>query len=98
MQTRFDWGRLIMTLILISGALLSFVLDWSSNHLLNPDWHPHARFHGALLLFLLSGVSLAGVWMLWRKSKEPEVAMKLCAFISGSFSSRFFYVTFLLPA
>lgn len=66
-------------------AALSFALDWSANHLLNPAWHGHARFHGALLLFLLAGVSLTGVWLLWRDSKEPDVAVKAAALISASF-------------
>lgn len=62
-----------MTFVLVAGAVMAFPLDWSANHLLNPAWHPHARFHGALLLFLLAGVSGAGVWLLWRDSREPEV-------------------------
>lgn len=91
-------GRLLMTLILLAGAASGFVLDWSSNHLLNPLWHPHARFHGALLLFFLTGVSATGVWLLWRESREPEVALKVAALISLSFWTPFFYVTFLLPS
>jgi len=86
-----------MTAVLIVQAVLGFALDWRGNHLLNPLWHPHARFHGALLLFLLSGVSATGVWMIWRKSREPEVAIHAAALISLSFWSPFFYATFLLP-
>lgn len=86
-----------MTCVLIAGAVLGFALDWTANHLLNPLWHPHARFHGALLLFTLAGVSATGVWLLWRPSKEPEVAMKAAAFLSASFWTPFFYITFLLP-
>lgn len=87
-----------MTFVLLLGVVLGFALDWSGNHLLNPLWHPHARFHGALLLFLLTGVSATGVWLLWRDSKEPEVAIKVAALISLSFWTPFFYVTFLLPS
>ena len=86
-----------MTLVLVTQACLGFALDWSGNHLLHPAWHPHARFHGALLLFLLTGVSATGVWLLWRKSKEPEVAMTAAALISASFWTPFFYITSLLP-
>jgi Family of unknown function (DUF6640) len=97
-MTRIKLGRLLMTLILVLQALLGFVLDWRSNHLLNPLWVPHARFHGALLLFLLAGVSATGVWLLWRKSQEPEVAVKATALTSASFWTPFFYITFLLPS
>jgi hypothetical protein len=86
-----------MTFVLAAQAILGFALDWSPNHLLNPEWHAHARFHGALLLFLLTGVSATGLWLLWRESKEPEVAIKATVLISISFWTPFFYVTFLLP-
>jgi hypothetical protein len=95
---RLRLGRLILTFVLMMQAVLGFALDWSSNHLLNPLWHPHARFHGALLLFLLTGVSMMGVWLMWRQSKEPELAFKVAALISFSFWTPFFYITFLLPS
>jgi hypothetical protein len=94
---RLKLARAILTGVLLFGAALSFVLDWSANHLLNPAWHGHARFHGALLLFLLAGVSLTGVWLLWRDSKEPDVAVKTAALISASFWTPLFYITSVLP-
>lgn len=96
-MNRAKGARLTMSAVLIAGAISSFILDWRANHLLNPDWHPHAKFHGALLLFFLSGVSATGLWLLWRQSKEPEVALKAAAFISLSFWTPLFYIPFLLP-
>jgi hypothetical protein len=87
-----------MTMVLAVGAIASFALDWSSNHLLNPQWHAHARFHGALLLFFLAGASSVAIWLLWRRSKEPEVAFKVAAFLSISYWTPLFYVPFLLPS
>ena len=43
-MNRMELGRWIMTGILLMQSLLGFALDWSGNHLLNPLWHPHARF------------------------------------------------------
>jgi hypothetical protein len=97
-MNRMAIGRLLLTGILLMQSVLGFALDWSGNHLLNPLWHPHARFHGALLLFLLTGVSLLGIWLLWRRSKEPEIAIVAAAVISLSFWTPFFYITFLLPS
>ena len=96
-MNRTQLARVILTVVLVAGAALSFLLDWSANHLLNPSWHPHARFHGALLLFLLAGVSATGVWLLWRKSKEPEVALKVAGLISASFWTPLFYISSVLP-
>lgn len=39
-----------------------------------------------------------GVWMLWRKSSEPELAFKVAALISVSFWAPLFFTPFLLPA
>ena len=94
---RQEIARIILTAVLLAGAAMSFVLDWSANHLLNPAWPGHAKFHGALLLFLLAGVSLTGVWLLWRDSREPEVALSTAALISASFWTPLFYITWLLP-
>jgi hypothetical protein len=95
---RIRVARLLMTFVLLGGTALSFILDWSSNHLLNPLWHPHARFHGALLLFLLAGVSATGTWLLWRRSKEPEVAFRVAAALSVAYWTPLFYIPFLLPS
>ena len=90
-------ARVILTVVLVAGVVASFALDWSTNHLLNPAWPGHARFHGALLLFLLAGVSATGVWLLWRHSPEPEVAVKAATAISISFWTPLFYITSVLP-
>jgi hypothetical protein len=96
-MTKPQLGKYLLTLILAAQAVMGFVLDWKSNHLLSPEWHPHARFHGGLLLFLLAGVSGTGLWLLWRESKEPEVALKAAAFISLSFWTPFLYVGAIVP-
>ncbi|HEX8713271.1 MAG TPA: hypothetical protein VF730_15425 [Terracidiphilus sp.] len=95
---RITGARVLMTLILLGGSALSFALDWRSNHLLNPLWVPHARFHGALLLFFLAGISSMGTWLLWRKSAEPRLAFKICLHISIAYWTPLFYVPFALPS
>ena len=91
-------ARLMMTFVLLGGSVASFIFDWRSNHLLNPLWHPHARFHGALLLFFLAGVSLCGTWLLWRNSREPQLAFTIAALISVSYWTPLFYIPFVLPS
>lgn len=91
-------ARSLMSVLLLGGSALSFLLDWSPNHLLNPLWHPHARFHGALLLFFLAGVSVTGTWLLWRRSTELEVAFKVALLILLSYWTPLFFVPFLLPS
>lgn len=89
-------GRLLLTFVLVGGALMSFLLDWSPNHLLNPLWHPHARYHSAILLFLFAGVAATATWLLWRRSQEPATAFTAAALLSLSYWTPFFYVPMLL--
>ena len=96
-MNRLSIPKILMSFILVGQAVSGFALDWSPNHLLNPAWHPHAKFHGALLLFFLAGVSGTGLWLLWRDSKEPAVALKAAALISASFWTPLFYITSILP-
>src|SRR5260370_36140713 len=95
---RIVLARVLMTFVLMGGSVLSFVLDWSSIHLLDPLWDPHARFHGALLLFLLAGVSIMATWLLWRRSKEPEVAFMVATAISVAYWTPLFYIPLVLPS
>jgi hypothetical protein len=92
-------AKLLLTVVLIGGAILSFLLDWSQNHLLNPLWHPHARYHSAILLFLYAGVACTATWLLWRRSLEPATAFTAAALLSLSYWTPFFYVPqLLMPA
>jgi hypothetical protein len=97
MNRRCVVGKWLLTLVLLGGALVSFVLDWQANHLLNPLWHPHARYHGAILLFLFAGVASVGTWLLWRRSREPGVAFTAASLLSLAYWTPFFYVPGLLP-
>lgn len=96
-MNRMMVSKVLLTGVLCLGAVGSFVLDWSSNHLLSPLWHPHAKFHGAVLLFLFAGVAATGTWLLWRRSKEPQVALTAAALLSLSYWTPFYYIPFLLP-
>jgi hypothetical protein len=90
-------ARWLLTFILAAQAVSSFALDWSPNHLLNPLWHPHARFHGGLLLFFLAGASATGLWLLWRRSLEPQVGVTVAALIALSFWTPLLYAGLLVP-
>lgn len=77
---RTKTGRclLSMAMILTIVASIGFNwLGWTGHHIFNPEWHPHARFHGAQLSFLIVALSLGCGWLLWRRSVEPRLAVGL---------------------
>jgi len=90
-------GKLVLTFVLVVGAIVSTAVDWNSTHLFNPAWHPHARFHDALFLMLLNGATLIVLWLLWRRSAEPEVAVAVSALFSAAVWTPFFYIEALIP-
>ena len=96
-MSRAVTGRMLLTFVLLGGAGMSFVLDRRSNHLLNPLWHAHARYHAAILLFLFAVSACAGTWLLWRRSREPHVAFTAASLLALAHWTPFFYVPLLLP-
>ena len=92
-----QWGKVILSFVLIVGAVASVFVDWQPSHLFNPTWPPHAKFHDWAMLNHLLGTSALALWLLWRKSSEPQVAIKVAAVIPSIFWFAFFYTTTLLP-
>ncbi|MEO6245363.1 MAG: DUF6640 family protein [Opitutaceae bacterium] len=96
-MNRLMFSRLVLSALLVTSTVASFVLDWKSNHLLNPAWHPHARFHGGLLLFTLAGVAATALWLLWRRSPEPLLGLRAATALLLAYWTPLFYVNSLVP-
>lgn len=94
---RNNWGRVLITFVLVSDAIVSTVVDWNATHLFNQEWTAHARFHDASFLNLLCGISIVGIWLVWRQSKEPEVGIKVASLIPVIYRIAFFYITWVIP-
>jgi len=96
-MNRSKLGKLILSFVLVAGAVVATAVDWNTTHLFNPAWHPHARFHDALFLLLLDGMSLVVLWLLWRPSKEPDIGVKVAALFAAAAWTPFFYIEALIP-
>ena len=83
-MNRNKLGKWVMTFVLVAGAVVSTAVDWNETHLFNPAWHPHARFHDALFLMILDAMSLVVLWLLWRRSAEPEIGLKVAALFAAA--------------
>lgn len=71
-------GRLLLSLVLLATivAEIGFTwIGWTGEHVFNPDWHPHGRFHAAQQTGFVVVMSLGGLWLAWRRSREPHVAI-----------------------
>ncbi len=76
---------------------MSFALDWSPNHLLNPEWHAHARFHGGVLLFFLAGTSASLLWLIWKGERGSAAAVRTAVGVMIAYWTPLFFVPLLLP-
>jgi hypothetical protein len=90
-------GKFILSFLLVVGAVVSTAVDWNETHLFNPAWHPHARFHDGLFLALLDGTTLIMLWLLWRPSREPAVAVTATTLYLLAVWTPFFYIEALIP-
>ena len=56
-MNRNKLGKVLVSFVLVVGALVSMIVDWITTHPFNPAWHPHAYFHDApFLLQTLGGM------------------------------------------
>jgi hypothetical protein len=96
MSRRDLLGRLLLSVAIISVAIAPLTADLNETHIFNHEWPPHARFHTAVLMFLSIGLSLIGLWLLWRRTSEFRthvfVAMLIPVLSWGSF-----FLALLLP-
>jgi hypothetical protein len=94
-QTRA--GKAILTFVIAVFPAINVLADWNKSHLFNPTWHPHARFHAAVMSLIVWCVSAIALWLLWRRSKEPELGVKVAALLALTLWTPFLYADRLVP-
>lgn len=93
-------GRILVSVAIVLSAAVSTVIDLLPGdraHVQNPAWHPHAIFHDIVMFLLLDFMAIVCIWLLWRKSTEPGVGIKVGVLLMVGFWSPFYYVTTLFP-
>lgn len=90
-------GKAILTFVIAILPVINVLADWNKTHLFNPAWHPHARFHGAVMSLIMWGASAIALWLLWRRSKEPELGVKAAALLALVLWTPFLYADRLVP-
>jgi hypothetical protein len=79
-MSKRDWiGRGLLTLAIAATPGFQVTADWTSGHITNPDWPPHAKYHLIvyhLTLIEFSLAAIAGCWWPGRfRSAGPSVAL-----------------------
>lgn len=91
-------GRLLLSLVLLATivAMIGFGwIGWTGEHVFNPDWHPHARFHAAQQTGFAIAMSVVGLWLVWRRSLELRTVMLVAAAFPVLFWGAEFFAFFV---
>ena len=87
-------GRCLASVLLVASAAVSVGVDANDSHLFNDAWPPHAVFHDVVLLGYLCLLAAGGLWLLWRRSAEPNVSLAAACAVVGGFWALFFVAAF----
>ncbi|MBE9205107.1 hypothetical protein IQ244_00855 [Nostoc sp. LEGE 06077] len=90
-------SRILLSVVIVNTAVVSVAVDWNATHIFNPTWVPHARFHDVVMLWLLSSLSVVALWLLWRRSLEPDISVTVATLVPVLFWTPFFFATLLVP-
>jgi hypothetical protein len=96
-MSRTKAGKSLLTFAVAAFSAINVLADWNKTHIFNPTWPPHARFHAADMSVIVWSASAIAIWLLWRRSSEPEVGIRVALLISLALWSPFLYITLLVP-
>jgi hypothetical protein len=96
-MSRTTAGKSLLTFLLGAYLAITVLFDWNQTHVFNPTWPPHARFHTAYGSVVAWSVVAIAVWLLWRRSTEPEVGVKVALLVQLALWTPFLYLTLLVP-
>ena len=75
--------KVAVTLGTLVYGIVPAIADLNETHLYNPDWSPHARVHGAWVLFFGLLMSFLALFLLWvRNELALSIIIGLC-FVAG---------------
>lgn len=93
-------GKVLISVSVALSAIVSTIVDLlpgDTGHVYNPTWNPHAIFHDIVMFLLLDQMALIALWLMWRKSSEPLVGVRVATLLVLCFWTPFYYVSTLFP-
>jgi hypothetical protein len=76
-------GRILITLAALWSAGGSYIFDWNSTHIFNPNWPPHAKFHNAQTMLLGTCLGVLSLWILWAAKLEDKIKTQLAVLLAS---------------
>ena len=57
--------KILISIVTLIYGVVPVIADVNETHLLNPDWSPHARVHGAWFLFFGWAMAMMSLFFIW---------------------------------
>jgi hypothetical protein len=76
-------SRIVVTIAALVTAFVPLVADLNRTHMWNPEWPPHARYHGWVFLIVNVVAGLVSLWLLYGPAsrRDPTFALRVAAFL-----------------
>ena len=74
-------SRWLITIATVVYGLIPPLVDLSATHVFHPDWMPHARLHAVWQLGTNSGLALLALYLLWIKSSNGLLRIRMAGLI-----------------
>jgi hypothetical protein len=84
-------GRLLISLAVLTTALIPIRSDWNDSHVFSTQWSPHARFHGIVSIGMPVLLAPVALWLLWRRTADQDAAATVAALIPVAYWGPFLW-------
>lgn len=84
--------KILISVVTLIYGIVPAIADINETHLLNPEWSPHARVHGAWFLFFGGSMAMMSLFFLWAKDW-----IYIPCFVGLMFASGFWVAVLLAP-
>lgn len=95
-RRNFIIGRCLLSLVAVVTIFGSFLADWNTTHIYNPNWPPHARFHNGQTMAVGVLLGLAAFFFTWRRKGDTRTNL-----IAAALFDAFYWISqgmaFLFP-
>lgn len=76
-------GRALLTLSALTTTLGPFLADWSTTHVFNPRWPPHAKFHNGQTMSMGAALGTLSLYHTWRPTPHPLESVRVAAILAS---------------
>jgi hypothetical protein len=88
-MNRATIGRLLISAVALETGIGSFIADFASSHVFNPNWNPHSRFHAAVGVFVSAGLMVLSLHCAWRRAGDVGFNLRMSAWLAALFMGSF---------